>query len=293
MLISRLIADRNDLLTRIEEVKHTLEAEGLPITASAEDFGGGVIVEIQTFAETALVLADALDAHFPGCDRLIASGEIKIPKLFVSDMDSTMIQQECIDELADYAGLKDRVADITERAMQGEIDFADALHERVGLLKGLDEAVIATCLEQRIDMMPGARTLVQTLRAKGCRTVLVTGGFHHFADPIATQLGFEKVVGNQLDVDDNKLTGGLAGPIVDSAVKRKLLEDEQGAMRAGSPSLATGDGANDIPMLKAANYGFAYHAKPAARDAANGRVDHGDLTTVLRLLGIPEGEWAK
>lgn len=292
MLIARLIADRSDLLTRIEGLKHTLEAEGLPITAFVSEIDAAVVLEIQTMGGSARVLAEALDTVFPDANRLILSGEeITAPKLFVSDMDSTMIEQECIDELADFAGLKDRVADITERAMQGELDFEDALRGRVRLLQGLDESAIVTCLAERITAMPGARTLVQTLRAKGCKTVLVTGGFHHFADAVAEQLGFDRVVGNRLEVADGKLTGGLDGAITDSGVKRTVLEEEQGALPAGSTSLATGDGANDIPMLQAADYGFAYHAKPKARAAANGRIDQGDLTNVLHLLGIPQGDW--
>ena len=291
MLIARLIADRADLLTRIEKLKHTLEVEGLAMTAAVEDAGELVVLEVQIMGTSARVFADALDSAFPASDRLIAAEKIVTPALLVSDMDSTMIAQECIDELADFAGLKERVVDITERAMQGELDFEEALLERVGLLKGLDEGAVATCLAERISLMPGAKTLVQTLRAKGCRCVLVTGGFHHFADPIAEQIGFERVVGNRLEVAEGALSGGLDGAITDSGVKRAVLEEEQGLLSAGSTSLATGDGANDIPMLVAADYGIAYHAKPKARAAANGRVDHGDLTQVLNLLGIPQKDW--
>ena len=139
--------------------------------------------------------------------------------------------------------------------------------------------------------MPGARTLVQTLRSKGCRTVLVTGGFHHFADPVAAQLGFDHVVANRLAVADGKLTGGLVGAITDSSVKRTTLEDERSKLGAGAISLATGDGANDVPMLEAADYGVAYRAKAVARKAATGRIDRGDLTSLLKLLDIPESEW--
>ena len=139
--------------------------------------------------------------------------------------------------------------------------------------------------------MSGAKTLVATLRAHGCRTVLVTGGFHHFADPVAEDLGFERVVGNRLSVADGMLTGELNGSITDSGVKKAALEEEMAQLGEGATSLATGDGANDIPMLQAANYGIAYHAKPKAKVAANGWIDQGDLTSVLKLLGIPQGDW--
>ena len=236
-----------------------------------------------------------LEAHLPSADVLIADHVPMVPGLFVSDMDSTMIGQECIDELADFAGLKPQIAAITERAMQGELDFAAALRERVALLGGQDEAAIARCLAERITPMPGAKTLVATLKALGCHTVLVTGGFHQFADPVAAELGFERVVANRLEIAGGKLTGQVTGSIVDSSVKRAVLEAEAARLGIGRAStrssLATGDGANDIPMLEAACYGIAYHAKPKARAAAHGWIDRGDLTDVLRLLGIPDSEW--
>ena len=175
--------------------------------------------------------------------------------------------------------------------MQGELDFAAALRERVGLLIGLEETAIASCLADRIQPMDGARTLVATLKHRGCRTVLVTGGFHHFADPVAADIGFERVVANRLAVDQGRLAGDLVGGITDSAVKAQVLKEEAAALGDEAVSLATGDGANDIPMLEAATYGVAYHAKPKAREAANGWIDRGDLTAVLKLLGIPEREW--
>ena len=158
-------------------------------------------------------LESALDAHFSDSDGLIARDAIRVPDLFVSDMDSTMIGQECIDELADFAGLKDRIAAITERAMQGELDFEAALRERVGLLEGLEESAIDRCLAERIRPTQGARVLVETLKSRGCRTVLVTGGFHHFADRVAEQLGFERVVGNRLEVAGGRLTADIGAEI--------------------------------------------------------------------------------
>jgi phosphoserine phosphatase len=174
--------------------------------------------------------------------------------------------------------------------MQGELDFEAALRERVALLKDLPEQAIVKCLQQKITPMPGARTLVQTLRANGCKTVLVTGGFHHFADSIGEQLGFDRVVGNRLAVAGGKMTGELDGPIADSATKLAVLEEERSKIDDGSV-LAMGDGANDIPMIEAANYGIAYKAKPTARAASSGWIDSGDLTAVLSLLGIREYDW--
>ncbi len=264
-----------------------LKGEGAAL-ASAALLAGEEVLEMRfATGEPDTVLA-AIDRHFAPADMLVSRDTIEMPKVFVSDMDSTMIGQECIDELADYAGLKPQIAAITERAMQGELDFVAALRERVALLEGLEESAVSTCLDERITPTPGARALVATLAAHGARTVLVTGGFHHFADPVGEMLGFDRVVGNRLEVAGGRLTGGLLGGIVDSGVKAQVLREEAGE---GRISIATGDGANDIPMIEAATYGFAYRAKPKARAAANGRVDHGDLSAVLSLLGIPRKEW--
>ncbi|WP_239026423.1 phosphoserine phosphatase SerB [Novosphingobium decolorationis] len=295
MLIARLIADAENLSAKIDTVRAEMEKCGVRLASAAMlDFCDKTL-QIASPDDGADVLRGALDAHFGASDGLVTDHEPILPKVFISDMDSTMIGQECIDELADFAGLKERIADITERAMQGELDFESALRERVGLLAGLRETAVDDCLAERIRPMPGAKTLVETLKKFGCRTVLVTGGFHHFADPIAAMLGFEHVVGNRLAVADGKLTGELAGPVVDSSVKKATLLAEIAAVAGEGadfvPSLATGDGANDIPMLEAATYGIAYHAKPKARLAANGWIDRGDLTDVLRLLGIDEQDW--
>ncbi len=291
MLIARLIADPGTLETRLDAASAELAGQGLRIAAAVMLEHCGDILQLSLPDGDPIALLDVLDRHLEPADMLATIGEFELPRLFVSDMDSTMIGQECIDELADFAGLKDRVAAITERAMQGELDFASALTERVRLLADLDEGAIGQCLAERIRPMDGARTLVATLKAHGCRTVLVTGGFHHFADPVAEQLGFERVVGNRLAVANGRLTGALAGPIADSATKLAVLEEEAVRLGEAAPTLATGDGANDIPMIAAATYGVAYRAKPKARAAANGRIDRGNLTSVLRLLGIPESEW--
>ncbi len=258
--------------------------------AAMLDFCGDVL-QIESPGDDMAIMRGALDAWFPHSDAIISRDLITVPDVFVSDMDSTMIGQECIDELADFAGLKDQVAGITERAMQGELDFESALRERVGLLAGLDESAIARCLAERIRLTEGARRLVETLKSRGCRTVLVTGGFHHFADDVGQQLGFERVVGNRLEVAGGKLTGGLTGAITDSSVKKAVLIEEMAARGKNAVSMAAGDGANDIPMLEASSYGIAYRAKPKARAAANGWVDRGDLTSLLKLLEIPEKDW--
>lgn len=287
MLIARLIADTATRETRLDALAVALRAEGVAL-ATADVLANNEVLELR-FAESDphTVLA-AIDRFFAPADMLVCREAIDVPQVFVSDMDSTMIGQECIDELADYAGLKPQIAEITERAMQGELDFVAALRERVALLEGLEESAISDCLNDRITATPGARTLVATLSALGARTVLVTGGFHHFADPVGAMLGFDRVVGNRLEVTGGKLTGRLLGTITDSAVKAAVLREEASV---GRVSLATGDGANDIPMIEAATYGFAYRAKPKARGAANGRIDRGDLTAVLSLLGIPKADW--
>ena len=293
VLIARLIAEADGLETRLDAASAALEAAGTPLASAAMlDFCGDVLQLSLPHGDVRAV-ADLLGEQFGPCDLLVADHAIEVPRLFVSDMDSTMIGQECIDELADFADLKERVAEITERAMRGELDFGDALRERVGLLEGLGEFAIDRCLAERIRPIPGARTLVRTLKAKGCRTVLVTGGFHHFADPVAWQLGFDRVVGNRLGVSGGRLTGKLAGPVSDASTKLATLEEERALLGEGARVLATGDGANDVPMIEAADYGVAYRAKPTANAAANGRIASEDLTAILSLLAIPREEWVE
>ena len=291
MLIARLIADPATLEASLDAATAALAAQDMPIAEAVMLDHWSEVLQLMLPHGDAAVLRRAIDENFGPCDAIIAAQDFRIPNVFVSDMDSTMIGQECIDELADFAGLKDRIAAITERAMQGELDFESALRERVGLLTDLEEAVIGTCLTDRITPAQGARTLVATLKHRGCRTVLVTGGFHHFADPVAEDLGFERVVANRLAVSEGRLAGTLVGGITDSSAKRQVLEEEVAQLGPNAVSLATGDGANDIPMLQAATYGVAYRAKPRAREAANGWIDRGDLTNILKLLEIPEHDW--
>jgi phosphoserine phosphatase len=213
-------------------------------------------------------------------------------KLLVADMDSTMIGQECIDELADYASLKAEVAAITERAMQGELDFASALAARVALLKGMDESVIQLCLAERIRPNPGASTLVRTMRARGAETILVSGGFTAFVAPIARQIGFDRFEANVLETRDSKLTGMTEGRVVDSRVKHDVLAEARERLSvATDATLAIGDGANDIPMVEEAGLGIAYRAKPALAAVADARLDHHGLDALLWAQGIPRRDW--
>ncbi|WP_338465826.1 phosphoserine phosphatase SerB [Novosphingobium sp. ZN18A2] len=291
MLIARLIADPATLEDNLATAASRLSQKGWNIAGAGMLEFCSHVLQIELADGDPAGVRAILDECFAPSDLLLSNRPIEVPRLFVSDMDSTMISAECIDELADFAGIKPQIAAITERAMQGELDFESALRERVMLLHDLDESAIQQCLAERIEPMPGARTLVSTLKARGCLTVLVTGGFHQFADPVAEQLGFERVVGNRLGVQDGKLTGGLVGGITDSSVKKRVLLEEAARLGEGAVSLATGDGANDIPMLQEATYGLAYRAKPKARAAADGWIDRGDLTSVLSLLGIQQSEW--
>ncbi len=227
-----------------------------------------------------------------GVDIIPHAAAQRAVRLFVADMDSTMIGQECIDELADYAGVKPQVAAITERAMRGELDFAAALTERAALLTGLDEAVIAQCLAERVRPNPGAATLVGTLGARGTTTVLVTGGFTAFADPVGEALGYGYIHANRLEIQDGRLTGRTIGPIVDGARKAAILEETRDVLDLGiAQTMAIGDGANDSAMIQAAGLGIGYRPKPALAAVADAVLLHHPLDALLWALGIPRSDW--
>jgi phosphoserine phosphatase len=249
---------------------------------------------------------DAADVRFTGdldgarwalsaledIDVVVQGDEPRWKKLFVADMDSTIVGQECLDELADYAGLKEKVARITERAMLGELDFSGALRERVRLLAGLDERALARCLDERVEVTAGAETLVQTMRAGGARCMLGSGGFLSFADPIARAVGFDRVKANRLVFAGGKLSGEVGDPIVDAMAKRDALvaaRDELGLDR--SDVLAVGDGANDKMMIEEAGLGIAFKAKPALAKVADAELKYHGLDALLWVQGVRRREW--
>ena len=235
----------------------------------------------------------ALEGAFEGVDIVVQPRDGRRKMLLVADMDSTMITVECIDELADYAGLKPQIAAITEAAMRGELDFEAALDARVALLKGLDAGVIDACLRERVRLMPGAQTLVRTMRGWGATAVLVSGGFTRFAEPVAAQIGFDRAIANVLEIADGALTGTAAKPIVGAATKRATLIETRAALGlAEAATLVVGDGANDLAMIEIAGLGVAYRAKPIVAAAAAARIEHGDLTALLWAQGVPKADWA-
>jgi phosphoserine phosphatase len=215
-------------------------------------------------------------------------------QLLVADMDSTIIQQECVDELADFIGLKAHVAAITERAMLGEIEFASALRERVALLKGLPAGVIDEVLKTRIQLARGARTLVQTMRKHGAYSCLISGGFTLFTSKIAAQIGFDEHRANRLQFEAGKLTGKVDEPVLGREAKLAALQELTAKLKLDPAStLAAGDGANDLDMIRAAGLGVAFHAKPAVAAAAAARIDHSDLTALLYLQGYKREEFVE
>lgn len=232
-------------------------------------------------------------AHLKGrpYDLVIQPIENRRKKMLIADMDSTMITIECIDELADFAGIKDKVAEITERAMNGELDFIAALQERVALLTGLEETVLQRAYDERVEFTQGGKALLATMRKNGGKAVLVSGGFTFFTSRVAKTLGFDDQRANILDIKDGKLTGKVIEPVLDK--KSKLESLYYYAEKFGLTSdniIAVGDGANDLPMLRAAGTGVAYHAKPNVQQAVNTRINHADLTALLYIQGYRKEE---
>ncbi|HVZ13643.1 MAG TPA: phosphoserine phosphatase SerB [Bauldia sp.] len=278
------------------------------LEAAATECGAAISVD----RTDVLSANEAIDLYFAGDDLigLRALLETKVEgrpvdvviqpavgrqkRLLVADMDSTIIGQECLDELADFAGLKAKVAAITERAMRGEIEFEPALRERVGLLAGLSADTIDKVLAERITLNPGARTLVWTMRANGATAILVSGGFTAFTEKVAAMAGFNESHANELLISGGELTGKVKEPILGRSAKLATLEDA--IIRLGlkpEQTMAVGDGANDLGMIRRAGLGIAYHAKPKVAEAAAGRIDHGDLTALLYIQGYKRHQFVE
>ncbi|MBV9261912.1 MAG: phosphoserine phosphatase SerB [Pseudolabrys sp.] len=266
----------------------------LPDPARPEWLAGRIAADIPFSADGAFDqrgLTGRLRATLPDVDVVVQPSANRKKKLFLADMDSTMIEQECIDELAGYAGVKPQIAAITERAMRGEIEFEPALRQRVALLKGLPVSVVDEIIDKRITLMPGAKPLIATMKANGCYTCLVSGGFTLFTARIAKMIGFDETRSNRLVIEDGKLAGSVEEPIfgrtskVDTLIE---LRDNRGLPR--EDTMAIGDGANDLDMIVLAGLGVAYHAKPKVAAAAATRIDHNDLTALLYVQGYGEDE---
>jgi phosphoserine phosphatase len=290
MRIATLIA--KDRLSRgdISAAGDSLRSAGIAPEASEWVEEGSAADIFFTGAEAAA--RAALEGLSAGFDAVVQPAERRRKRMLVADMDSTMITVECIDELADYAGVKAEVAEVTERAMRGELDFESALDARVALLGGLEEGMIDRCREERVRLMPGARALVRTMRREGAYCLLVSGGFGRFAEPVAEAIGFDAVASNELLIEGGRLLGTVRKPIVGALGKKEAMIAAAGERAIPMEAvLAVGDGANDIPMLEAAGLGIAYRAKPAVVAAADARIERGDLTALLFAQGYPRREW--
>jgi phosphoserine phosphatase len=250
----------------------------------------GEALEVDDFAARDAAIAEL--AALPIDVNLVPAANRR-KRLLIADMDSTMIEQECIDELGVMAGIGEHIKAITARAMRGELDFEGALTERVKLLKGLDAAIIDTILRERISFMPGGRTLIATMKANGAHTALVSGGFTPFTSRVAEALGFDENQANELIVADGRLTGEVGYPILGQQAKLDALRRISAELGiATADALAVGDGANDLAMIGEAGMGVALHAKPQVQAEARFRVNHGDLTALLYLQGYTRAQFS-
>ncbi|MEL8055971.1 MAG: phosphoserine phosphatase SerB [Pseudomonadota bacterium] len=258
----------------------------------AEERWAAVEVDVSVPKARLAEVQASLESAFEGeADLALIPSAGRRKRLLISDMDSTIIQQECLDELAAFAGLKDEIAAITARAMAGELDFEAALTERVGMLAGLPVSTIEQCYEEKIDLMPGARTLTATMKANGADCILVSGGFTSFTSRVAEAAGFTAHRGNTLINDGETLTGEVTRPILGREAKLQALDEFAGAAGFPRPDvLAMGDGANDLAMIEAAGLGLAVHAKPIVAAASDAAISVTDLTTALYFQGYSDSE---
>ena len=274
-----------------DAVRLAASAPGGSGAAMDRSGGGWSIAERNVGGGADLVRWLEAEAAQLGADWAITPAANRKKRLLISDMDSTIIGQECLDELADFAGLKAEVSAITERAMRGELDFAGALTQRVAMLKGLELKALAACHEQRVRLNPGARELVETMKADGARCVLVSGGFGYFTSRVAKMAGFHADRANTLIDDGAALTGAVAQPILGREAKLTALIEETAALGATpDDAIAMGDGANDLDMIRAAGLGVAYKAKPIVAAETLARIQHTDLRAALFFQGYAVSE---
>lgn len=301
LALTLVAPDPKDVFAAQERVESALQPLSAQV-AGRRVLGPGALdlaVEVFTVLSREEILRMARQAvgealEHARVDFAVQSAESRKKKLFVADMDSTIIGCECLDELADFAGVKDEVAAITERAMRGEIGFEGALRERVAMLKGLESSALQACYDARVQLNPGAWTLVQTLRAKGVRCVLVSGGFTFFTGRVAEAAGFQSDRANRFVIEADVLTGEVAEPILGREAKLAALREEASKLGVDpSQAIAIGDGANDLAMIEEAGLGVAYRAKPVVAAQADCRIDHADLTALLYFQGYAAEEFAQ
>jgi phosphoserine phosphatase len=278
-----------------EDIRRVLSDIAKASTDAPDWLAPGIACDISLEGQDLAALRAAMRAHFGDAsfDAVIQPAEGRVKSLLVADMDSTIVTAETLDELADHAGLREQIAAITERAMRGEIDFEGALRERVSMLKGLPATALEDTLAS-IEVTQGARTLVRTMRAAGAYTALVSGGFKYFTGRIAEICGFHEDRANELLMADGLLTGKVAEPILDKTSKFLALNEIASSRDIPlSATMATGDGANDLPMIEAAGLGVAFHAKPAVESGAPAAIRHGDLTALLYIQGYRQTQFAE
>ncbi|MBI5942664.1 MAG: phosphoserine phosphatase SerB [Caulobacterales bacterium] len=286
LVVTLVAADPHDLAAAIEAVEIACASTGAAV--SDADLLGPNAADIVVDSPFQSLIRERAEGALAGrrVDVCVQPAEGRRKRLLIADMDSTIINVECLDELADFAGVKDAVSAITERAMAGELAFEGALRERVAMLKGLGLDALQHCYDERVRLNPGAETLVRTMAAHGSRCVLVSGGFTFFTGRVATAAGFHDNRANTL-VEDGALLAGLVGePILGREAKLAALDEEVAALGVTpAEALAVGDGANDLAMIEAAGLGIAYRAKPVVAAQADARVDHADLTALLYFQG--------
>lgn len=293
LVVTLVAADPHDLPAAMEAVEIAVAGGGTLVGAA--DLLGPNAADLMVESAAPAVVREQAEAALAGrrVDVCVQPVDGRRKRLLIADMDSTIINVECLDELADFAGVKAQVSAITERAMAGELAFEGALRERVAMLKGLEIDALQACYDARVRLNPGAETLVRTMAAHGARCVLVSGGFTFFTGRVATAAGFHDNRANTLIEDDGRLVGLVGEPILGREAKLAALREEAEALGVTpAAALAIGDGANDLAMIEAAGLGVAYRAKPIVAAQADARVDHADLTALLYFQGYRREEFA-